>query len=81
MRIAILHLSDFHTKQGDMYCAPKIDRLVEALNVSGGFDECVLIFSGDMSSRGEKSEYSQARKALKRIINKIKSSFSTKFIP
>ncbi len=81
MRIAILHLSDFHTKQGDMYCAPKIDRLVEALNVSGGFDECVLIFSGDMSSRGEKSEYSQARKALKRIINKIKSSFSTNFIP
>ena len=81
MKVAILHLSDFHfTKNAHVY-SEKIDRLVEALSTSGGFDECLVIFSGDMTSRGDKSEFTPARYTMGRIINQIRARFNTGFIP
>lgn len=81
MKVAILHLSDFHFTKNAYVQPEKIDRLVEALSISGGFDECLVIFSGDMTSRGDKSEFRPARFAMGRIINQIRDRFNTGFIP
>jgi len=81
MRIAILHLSDFHFKSGDRANDEKIGKLVDALSIVNPFDECMVIFSGDMTYHGERHEYSPARYTLRRIISQIRTRHSTPYVP
>ena len=56
MKIAFLHLSDFHVKRGKTFIKDKIDKLVNSLNVLGEIDKVVLLFSGDLASKGDEKD-------------------------
>ena len=48
MKILFLHLSDAHLRDTTDLREINIDAMVNALRQMGEFDECVLIFSGDV---------------------------------
>lgn len=81
MKVAILHLSDFHFKSDAHVHMEKIEKLVQAIGASNGFDECIVVFSGDMTYHGYKKEFSPARYTLGKIIGGIKNRYKTGFIP
>lgn len=76
MKILVLHLSDSHMtsfdNRGDI---KKIDALVKSLNVVGSFQECIIVFSGDLANKGQVDEYKNVGYLFGNIINKIKKSF------
>jgi predicted phosphodiesterase len=73
MRIAILHLSDFHVKENDRLSKEKIERFLESLNVLGKVDEHIIVFSGDLAFSGKESEYKKSRQVIGSIISGIKA--------
>lgn len=81
MKVLFLHLSDLHIKQKEHIEQQKIDKLIDALNVVRGFDECVIICSGDLASSGAYNEYKQVRRFFGSLISKIVEKLSySKFL-
>ena len=69
MKILFLHLSDMHIidmHKAD-YCIPK--KICNALQMNGEFDKLFLIFSGDLTNSGIKSECISASKFIKAVTN------------
>lgn len=58
MKIAIIHLSDFHIQENCRICSAKLNALVSALSVLGNVDHYVIAFSGDLAASGKINEYS-----------------------
>lgn len=54
MKILFLHLSDAHLKDNTDLRLININGIVNSLTQIGDFDECVLVFSGDVANSGEK---------------------------
>lgn len=52
MKILFLHLSDAHLKEDTILYQINTNAIVRALSQMGEFDECVLIFSGDVVQSG-----------------------------
>lgn len=75
MKILFLHLSDLHIKQNEHIEIFKIEKLVDALNVAQGFDECIIICSGDLVSTGSENEYKKVRILFGNLFAKIKNKF------
>lgn len=44
MKIAILHLSDFHIKEGDRFLIEKINGIISSLNILGTVDDYIIVF-------------------------------------
>lgn len=64
MKIIFLHLSDLHLQDKSGAHPARIQALVHSLNEFGEFDGIVIILSGDIASRGNSNEYSNASKFI-----------------
>lgn len=80
MKIAIIHLSDFHIKDGDKIINQKIDGFLSGLNIFKDIYEYAIIFSGDLAFSGQINEYKNARRLLSRLINGIKIKNGNKYV-
>lgn len=74
MKILLLHLSDAHIRGKNDVNLTKIQRLVDSLSIIN-FDECVLIFSGDLAMRGLTNEYKHIKHLFGSIISRIKEKY------
>ncbi len=73
MKIAILHLSDFHLKKNDIIKKEKIEKIIDAMKVAGKIDEYIIVFSGDLTNSGQVDEYRNTRFVFKKLIEEVKS--------
>lgn len=80
MKIAIVHLSDFHIHAGDKFLSQKTEGILSALNVLGKVDDYIVVFSGDLSHSGQVNEFKQSRYLLGKIISGIKQKNDNKFV-
>ncbi len=80
MKIAIVHLSDFHIHAGEKFLPQKISGVLAALNVLGKVDDYIVVFSGDLSDSGQINEFKQSRFLLGKIISGIKQKNGNKFV-
>lgn len=80
MKIAIVHLSDFHIHEGEGLLDQKINGIVSALNVLGNVDDYVVVFSGDLSYSGQVNQFKQARPIFEKILKGIKQKNGNKFV-
>lgn len=75
MKILFLHLSDAHLRDNTKFSDININAMVNSLVQMGDFDECVIVFSGDIVQSGEKNQYKTASIFLSRVINEIKNRY------
>lgn len=76
MKILLLHLSDSHIKtKGDIHQG-RTTKLIDSLNPLKGFEECFIIFSGDIVKSGNENEYKLAGQFLGSLVKGIKERFS-----
>lgn len=80
MKIAIVHLSDFHIHAGEKFLPQKINGVLAALNVLGKVDDYIVVFSGDLSHSGQINEFKQSRYLLGKIVSGIKQKNDNKFV-
>ena len=80
MKIAIVHLSDFHVHAGDRFLPQKTEGILSVLNILGKVDDYIVVFSGDLSNSGQINEFKQSRYLLGRIISGIKQKNNNKFV-
>lgn len=80
MKIAIVHLSDFHIHAGDQFLTQKTEGILSALNVLGKVDDYIVVFSGDLSHSGQVNEFRQSRYLFGKIISGIKQKNDNKFV-
>jgi len=80
MKIALIHLSDFHVKSDANFSNTKINRFIECLNVLGNVDEYVIVFSGDLAFSGEALQYKHSRYIFGRIIAALREKNGNKFV-
>ena len=80
MKIAILHLSDFHVKSSDHFEELKIEKFADATNVFGDVDGVVIAFTGDLAASGEVNEYKAARALFYKLFNILKEKKGLKYI-
>lgn len=76
MKILFLHLSDAHLKDSTDLRVININGIVSSLSQIGGFDECALIFSGDIANSGDTNAYTNAGK----LVGYIAKNISQKYI-
>ncbi len=76
MKILFLHLSDAHLKDNTDLRLININGIVNSLSQIGEFDECALVFSGDVVNSGEKNAYANAG----RLVGYIAKNISQKYI-
>lgn len=72
MKILFLHLSDAHFREDTALYNIKINAMVNSLCQVSEFDQCVLVFSGDVVFSGEKNQYKVAENFIGQLIKKIK---------
>lgn len=80
MKIAIVHLSDFHINAGERFLSQKIDGVLSALNILGKVNDYIVVFSGDLSYSGQVNEFKSSRYLFGKIINGIKQKNDNKFV-
>ena len=79
MKVAIIHLSDFHIKDREHFERAKINGIVSSLNALGQLDEYLVVFSGDLANSGGINEYRQSRFLFGQLIGGIKQKNNDKF--
>lgn len=75
MKILFLHLSDAHLKQDTNLNEINTKALVNSLLQMGGFDECILVFSGDIVNSGNENEYKVAGRMFGKILKGINDKY------
>lgn len=75
MKILFLHLSDSHFREDTKFSDININAIVNSLQDMGDFDECVLVFSGDIVQSGEINQYKTAGNFIGTLVNRIKQGF------
>lgn len=75
MKILFLHLSDAHLTQETSLTKINPNAIANSLVQMGAFDECVLVFSGDIVNSGNKNEYKVAEYLFGRIIKSINDKY------
>lgn len=71
MKILFLHLSDAHFKENTNFNEINIKAMVDSLTQVGDFDECVLVFSGDIVHSGNENQYKRAGAFLGRLLKNL----------
>lgn len=80
MRIAIIHLSDFHIHSNEHILDQKINGILSATNILENIDDYIIVFSGDLSYSGQINEFKQSRYVFGKIIRGIKEKNNNKFV-
>lgn len=75
MKILFLHLSDAHLTQQTNLNEISTNAIVKSLSQMGNFDQCVLIFSGDIANSGSENEYRVAGSMLGKILKGINDKY------
>lgn len=75
MKILFLHLSDAHLRQNTILSQINTNAIVRSLSQMGAFDECVLIFSGDITQSGGENEYKVAGGLFSKILKGISDRY------
>lgn len=75
MKILFLHLSDAHLRDNTMLSQINTGAIVRSLAQMGEFDECVLIFSGDIVQSGGENEYKIASRMFTKILKEINDKY------
>ena len=75
MKILFLHLSDAHFREDTNVNDLNINAMVNALSQLEKFDECILVFSGDLVQAGKENQYKVAGKFIGRLINGIRNKY------
>lgn len=76
MRIALVHLSDFHIQ--DRKCLhEKIDKLIKSFNLINDIDKFIIVFTGDLADRGQINEYKSSRWVIGKLIVGLKNISKT----
>lgn len=75
MKILFLHLSDAHFRDNTRLNDININAIAKSLKQMGTFDECIIVFSGDIAHSGEKNQYRCAEAFFSRLINEIKTQY------
>ena len=75
MKILFLHLSDAHFKENTKIRNINIQAMVNGLKQIDRFDECVLVFSGDIAQSGERNQYKVAEYFIGTLVKQIKESY------
>lgn len=75
MKILFLHLSDAHLMATTNLRLINTYAMTSALKQMGEFDECVLIFSGDIVNAGDKNSYNNAGKLVGRLAKNISNNY------
>lgn len=75
MKILFLHLSDAHIKEDTQHEEIGVESITNSLTQIGEFDECVIVFSGDVVQSGEARQYKNANSFIEKLIAKIKSKY------
>lgn len=81
MKILFLHLSDAHLRESTNLFQINTSAIIRSLAQMGEFDECVLIFSGDIVQSGGKNEYKVAFRLFSKIIRGINDRYLKKEHP
>lgn len=81
MKILFLHLSDAHFKEYVDISEINIEAISKSLRQVDKFDECVLVFSGDIANSGAIEQYKFAEFFIGSLISQIKKNYlPNKFI-
>ncbi|HZH87940.1 MAG TPA: metallophosphoesterase [Chitinophagaceae bacterium] len=80
MKVAIVHISDFHVKAGEHFINEKISMFLDSLNTLGTVHEYAIVFSGDLADSGQINEYKSSRYIIGKIIEGIKQKNNGKFV-
>lgn len=75
MKILFLHLSDAHFRENTKFRDINIQAIVKGLKQIGKFDECVLVFSGDIAQSGEANQYKVAGNFIGSLIKQIREAY------
>lgn len=75
MKILFLHLSDIHLTQSTNLNEIDTKAIVNSLTQMHEFDECVLVFSGDIVNSGNENEYKRAKRMLGRLLKGINDKY------
>ena len=75
MKILFLHLSDSHIRNKSDLQVINIDAIAQSLRQVGYFDECILVFSGDIVFAGDKESYNLATKLVITLAKKISKTY------
>lgn len=75
MKILFLHLSDSHIRNKSDLQVINIDAIEQSLRQVGYFDECILVFSGDIVFGGDKESYNLATKLVITLAKKISKTY------
>lgn len=73
MRILFLHLSDLHIQSSTAFDRFHIEKMLDSLRMTKGFDHMVMIFSGDIAQSGEAIQYDTARRIVATVFRLCKS--------
>lgn len=78
MKILFLHLSDAHLKEDTKIYDVNPNAIISSLAQIEKFDECVLIFSGDIVYSGSINEYKTAGSFIGRLVKGISEKYIDK---
>lgn len=75
MKILFLHLSDAHIRENTEHEEIGVESITNSLTQMGEFDECVIVFSGDVVQSGEAEQYKNANLFIEKLIGQIKNKY------
>lgn len=75
VKVLFLHLSDAHFRENTKLNDININAIVKSLIQLDEFDECVLVFSGDIAWSGEVNQYKKAKEFIGILIQQIKNNY------
>ena len=71
MSISIIHLSDLHLKEGDLYITERAKSIVNAVQSNIDLDAVLLITSGDIAFSGKPTQYALAKNFFDTLISTL----------
>jgi hypothetical protein len=81
MKIAILHLSDIHFKEGGNPITGRQEQVVGAIrSLDGSIKAVFIVLSGDIAFSGKQTQYKAATEFLLSLQKQINSSLSTEIV-
>lgn len=75
MKVLFLHLSDAHFRETTKFSEINIKAMVQSLEQVRDFDECVMIFSGDVTQAGGHNEFKTAGSFVGYLLKQISEKY------